>query len=151
MHRVSLTIALLACLGLAGCGQSASQRLVGKWKSDLAKAAKGAVWETDGPASATGTMLGLAEAVGMKMEMEIEFKADQTMTTSATWFWTETSGTMDWEVARVDGGTVTVAIRWPDDRNATELQIIFVDEDHFQLAPPGGGGKSFVFTRLKEE
>ncbi|MHC4181139.1 MAG: PAP/fibrillin family protein [Planctomycetota bacterium] len=156
MKRLSLIVALLGCLLAAGCGQSASERLVGKWAYDVLERAQGTDGEQGAAGGAKEAILGVAQAMGVTAGMEIEFRDDQTVTMSASLFRAKTPlsskrGSMHWKVAKEEGETVTVEIRLPGDQNARKLEVTFVDEDHLRVAAPGTGGKSFVFTRVKQE
>ena len=151
MQRLSLTVVLCTCLAVAGCSPSASQKLVGKWKYDALNPAEQPDGEQDTSGAVKDAVLGLAQAMGMKAGMEIEFKDDQTMTTSASWLFGETSGQMRWKVVEVKDETVTVEVRRGEDQNASQWQITFIDQDHFRFTPPGTEAKSIVFTRVKQE
>jgi len=151
MRRFALITTLLGCVATAGCAPTASEKLVGKWDYNLLDRAKQAGGEQQGSGGVKETLLGAAEAAGLKVGMEIEFRDDQTVTMSASLIGTATSGPMEWKVAQVDGQTVTVEIRRRNEQTARSLQITFVDEDHFWLTPPGTGDSSLLFTRVKQE
>jgi hypothetical protein len=150
VQRFSLILALLAWSGVTGCAPSASQKLVGKWEYDVLHRAQQGSGKQDG-GGVKQTILGLAQAAGVKVGMEIEFKGDQTVTMSASAVGTATSGPMHWKVTKADGQTATVEIRRPNEESPRKLQITFVDEDHIRLAPPGTGDESLLFTRVKQE
>jgi len=151
VRRFVLITMLLGCVATAGCAPTASERLVGKWEWDLLDRAQQARAKQEGTGGMKETLLGIAEAAGLKLGMQIEFRDDQTVTMSASLIGTATSGPMQWKVAKVEEDTVTVEIRRPNEQSARSLLITFVDEDHFQLTPPGTGDKSLLFTRVKQE
>jgi hypothetical protein len=51
----------------------------------------------------------------------------------------------------VDGERVTLEISGQDGQKSVTTQLIFVDADHFEFAPPVAGGKSFLFARVKQQ
>ena len=151
MQRLSLIVALLACLSVAGCAPSASEKLVGKWEYDRMADAQEGSGDQDFAGRMREAAVGVAEAAAMKLGMEVEFKTDQTVTMSVSLFGAKTSGRIEWEVVKVEGETATVEIRRPDGQYVQRLQITFVDDDHIRIAPPGNEGKSLAFARVKQE
>lgn len=151
MPRCWLIVVLSGCLCIAGCGPSASERLVGKWKYDVAEAAKDKIQDSDVPHAVGKPLLGIMETIGARLEMEIEFKADGTMTISAGGDQKLEVVSRTWEVVEAEGDQVTLRLGKPGDPNSMNRQVTFVDDDHFEFAPPGLGGKTLLFARTKEE
>lgn len=151
MQRLSLIVALLACLGVAGCAPSASEKLVNKWEYDRMDEGQKGSGDQDFAGRMREAAVGVAEAAAMKLGMEVEFKADQTVTMSVSLFGAKTSGRIEWEVVNEEGETATVEIRRGDGQYVQRLQITFVDDDHIRIAPPGNEGKSLAFARVKQE
>lgn len=153
MSKFRLILIVLFSFFLAGCGNSASKRLVGKWKYDFAKtAAKAADKMTgevkDGKGAAA---LAMAQALGMKMEMIFEFKSDQTVNVSATGIPAPFSGPMTWKTLESQGDKLTIEITNPKEKTPSKVQITFTDNDHLQFIPPDSTVKSMEFERIKEK
>ena len=153
MSKFRLVLMVLLALTLFGCGNSASQRLIGKWKYDFAKAAAkeaGTMMgeNKDGKAAAA---LGIAQAMGMKMEMIIEFKSDQTANVATTGMPFPFTGPMAWTTLDSQGDKLTIEITNPQDKKTSKVQITFIDNDHLQFSPPDANAKSMEFERIKEK
>jgi hypothetical protein len=148
MRKSCLILLVLFSISMTGCGNSASQRLIGKWKFDAAKAAGKLIGEDkDGKAAAA---LGMMQAMGMKMEMVIEFKADKTANVTTTGLPTPFAGTVTWKEIEAQGDKLTIEITNPKEKNPSKVQITFIDNDHLQFSPPDTNAKSMDFERVKE-
>jgi hypothetical protein len=150
---------ILLTLTLAGCGKSPSQRLVGKWKFDAAKAVSELAKENkdDGIAAA----IGVAQAMGQKMEIIFEFKSDQTGSATTVNIPFPFEGPIAWKPLESQGDKLTIEIKKPQENatgnvqitlNATgKAQITFVDDDHLQFLLPDVKMKPMEFERVKEK
>ncbi|MCC6126373.1 MAG: hypothetical protein IT426_15555 [Pirellulales bacterium] len=148
MRKTCLILMVLFSFSMAGCGNSTSQRLIGKWKFDAAKAAGKLIGEDkDGKAAAA---LGMMQAMGMKMEMVIEFKADKTANVTTTGLPSPFSGVVSWKVTEAQGDKLTIEITNPKENKTSKVQITFTDNDHLQFSPPDANAKSMEFERVKQ-
>ena len=138
MSKFRSILMVLLALTLAGCGNSASQRLIGKWKCDFAKAAAkaaGKMTEKEEDARAAA-VLNMVQAMGMKMEMILEFKSDQTLNVTTNGIPSPFSGPMTWKTIEGQGDKLTIEITNPKEKTPSKVQITFNDNDHLQFIPP---------------
>jgi uncharacterized lipoprotein NlpE involved in copper resistance len=150
MARIRLIALILMVLTLAGCGNSASNRLLGKWKCDFTKALLKQMGEKSQGNSAAA--LGIAQAFGANttMEMTIEFKSDQTGNVSTTGIPFPFDGAITWKTIESQGDKITVEIANPKEKQTSKLQITFLDNDHLRFSPPNTEAKSMEFERVKQ-
>jgi outer membrane lipoprotein-sorting protein len=149
MLKFRLFLLILLTLTLAGCGKSPSQRLVGKWKFDAAKAVSNLAKEhkDDGIAAA----IGVAQAMGQKMEIILEFNADQTGNATTIGLPSPFAGPITWKTLDAQGDKLTIEITNPKENATSKVQITFVDDDHIQFLPPDAKMKAMEFERVKEK
>jgi hypothetical protein len=148
MAKFRWMVLVLLTLASVGCGNSASQKLIGKWKFDAAKAASKMVGDkADGKAAAA---LGMMQTMGMKMEMVLEFKADHTANFTATGIPSPFPDSINWKVIESQGDKVTVEFNNSKENKTNKVQITFTDNDHLQFSPPDSSAKSWEFERVKE-
>ncbi len=133
MSKFRLVLMVLLSLTLAGCGNSATKRLIGKWKWDPLK--------------------GIAKDFGIQTEMGMifEFKSDQTLNVSATGIPAPFSGSMTWKTLESQGDKLTIEITNPKENTPSKVQITFTDNDHLQFIPPDMKTKPMEFERVKEK
>lgn len=151
MQRSSLMIVLPICLGLVGCGPSAAEKLLGKWRYDVTKAMRDTMEEQQGPQPGQPTLLGFMDALGMNLEVEVHFKEDGTLKLSAGGDGKWEMASRTWEVVGVDGQKLTLELGRLDDGETVTREITFLDDDHLEFAPPGLQNHKLVFARVKED
>lgn len=151
MTKLKFSLLVLLALSLTGCN-SASQRLLGKWKCDFAKAlAKKTdqiMGKTDGGMASVAQ--GLAESMGLKEEMTFEFKSDQTVNIATTGIPFPFTGPMNWKTVKSDGDNLTIEITNPKDKRTSQIQITFIDNDHLKFSSPDSSTMSMEFERIKQ-
>jgi hypothetical protein len=152
MPKTSTILIVFLSLILAGCGNSAANRLIGTWKYDFAKAAANEAGKRMGENgdNKAAAALSVVEAFGMKMEMILDFKADQTVNITASGIPFPFSGPMTWKSVESDGDKLTIEITNPKDKSTSKVQIAFIDNDHLQFSPPDSKAKSMEFERVKQ-
>jgi hypothetical protein len=137
-------------LVLAGCNESSSQRLIGKWKFDAAKAATEMAKKENNEMAATA--IGLLQASGQKMEMIFEFGPDQKGNVSAAGIPAfNYDGPFTWKTVESKGDKLTIEITNPKVNQSSRVQITFIDNDHLTFSPPEANAKSMEFERVKEK
>lgn len=110
MRRIVGILTAAACLGLVGCGQSPSEKLIGKWQYNPIGKAESSDEQTGEVGAVEGLLAGAVEAVGRMTALELEFESDQTL--SAAWLHVTAPGTIYWSVGETDGDRVTLKSRW---------------------------------------
>jgi hypothetical protein len=153
MSKPATFLVVLLSLALAGCGDAATNRLIGVWKYDFAKAAAdeaGKRMGENGPGNATAA-LGVAQALGMKMEMMLDFKSNQTVNITTTGIPFPFTGEMTWKTVESNGDKLTIEITNPQDKRSSRVQITFIDRDNLQFSPPDSTAKSMQFERVKQQ
>jgi len=143
MRRILGMLVVSACLTLVGCGQSPSEKLIGKWQYNPIGQSESSEEQSE------GLFAGAVEAFGQMTTLELDFKSDQTL--SAGWLRVTAPGTIYWSVGETDGDQVTLKVGGQDGNKTVDMKITFVDDDHFQFAPPGAAGKALLFERVAPE
>ncbi|MEE8451217.1 MAG: hypothetical protein V3R99_04850 [Thermoguttaceae bacterium] len=149
IRRIMGMLIVSTCLGLVGCGQSASDKLIGRWQYNPIGKVESSDKQTGGVGTAKGLVAGAVETLGRMTALELEFTSDRTL--SAGWLRVTVPGTIYWSVGEVDGDQVTLKVGGQDGKNTIDMKITFVDDDHFRFAPPGAGGKTLLFERVASE
>jgi hypothetical protein len=138
-RRIISLLTVSACLGLVGCGQSPSEKLVGKWQ-----------YNPIGQNESTGGLIAdSVQTLGQMAALEIEFKSDQTLLAGCLGL--NIPGTIHWSVSETDGDRVTLQLSGEDGKNAIDLKITFVDDDHLRAGPPGTISGAWLFERVAAE
>jgi hypothetical protein len=146
MLRFQWLLVGLFALTLTGCGDSGSNRLVGKWKFDAAKAIAGAAESKNVNAPAA---LGLAQAMGMKIEMVMDFKSDHSLNVTTTGIPAPFQGDITWKPVKTEGDKLIIAFVNAKENKSNEVQITFIDNDHLRFSPPNANMQSMEFERVK--
>lgn len=138
MHRnvpASFIWALLVMPVFAGCGPSASSRLLGKWELDVTKSISDFTAGKDEPG--TPFVAGIMKEEAKDVKVEIEFEAGGVMTITAPSFVGKPhtrNGT--WKVSRVSGNKVTIWRKLDGDSADHEAKLKFVDNDTLEMPLP---------------
>lgn len=146
MLKMKFVSFILLGLTLAGCGNSGSNRLIGKWKFDAAKMLSKAKEGESGNAPAG---LGIAQAMGMKLEMVIEFKSDHTVNMTATGIPVPFPGDITWKPVKTEGEKLTIAFVNSKENKSNDVEITFIDNDHLRFSHPSSNMQSMEFERVK--
>jgi hypothetical protein len=139
MSRFRLAILVLLALTFAGCGKSASERLIGKWQFDAAKEF-GKIEKDFGESN----ILGIP---GVKMVMTIQFDADHTGNFEIPLL----SGPITWKVLETHGEKLTIEITNPKEAKPSKVEIAFLDDDRMEFKNSDMGGRSLSLERVKEK
>ena len=139
MRKLAGVVVVLCCVMFAGCGPSASRKLVGRWQCNLAETSRqqGNRENLDNPVAA-----GLAAI----FTIELAFEADGMV--AATRGGSQKLWTKQWKVTNVEGQKVTIELCDTDDTNPQVELLTFDGDDHFTYT---WLGKSVTFTRVKEQ
>jgi len=149
MRQIMAMLAAAACLTLIGCGQSPSEKLIGKWQCNPLDQGDPSEEPAEQVGLVEGLWAGTVEKLGQATALEIEFHEDQTVT--GGWLLFNEPGTIYWSVGETDGDRVTLQFSRQDGESTMEVKITFVDNDHFRLAPSDAVDKTLLFERVAPE
>jgi hypothetical protein len=135
----AVVLAGVFAVALAGCGKSAEERLVGKWKGKVElneEAITKELAKTGDDASAKQVFEAL-----QSMEVDIEFAADGKLSMSAaaqTPAGDDTQSiTGKWQVVSQDGDQITIESIYEGEKEPEQIDIKLEGDDAFSTRPPG--------------
>jgi len=151
--RFGISASFLAGLAvLVGCGPSAEQKLIGKWKADIDKEQIEKEAEDD-----PGAALGAAMMESMNLTME--FKPKNKMEMKMAFGPMNISIEGDWKVVQDNGASAIVELSMKnpnsDETKKNNGTIKFVDADTIELVPKDADkdsplGERMTLKRVKE-
>ncbi len=143
MRRFTGVVVLLCCVVFAGCGPSASRKLIGQWQCNPAEALR----QQGNQENLNNPMAAGLEAMMANFTLGLAFEADGTVTATMGGS-KELAWTKHWKVTNVEGQKVTIELCDTDGSNTEVKLLAFVDDDHFTCT---WLRKPLTFTRVREQ